>query len=98
MPVYEQVHAQLASFDLTEAEGTRVRSRVKWAEEGETSSRLFLRLEKKRGTECWMLRVFASPGLLFTKTFLRPALSMLGSSQIFLAVSVFLFLLMMRSL
>ena len=29
MPVYERVLAQLASFDLTEAEGVRVRSRVK---------------------------------------------------------------------
>ena len=46
MPVYERVLAQLASFDLTEAEGALVRSRVKWAEEGETSSRFFLRLEK----------------------------------------------------
>ena len=46
MPVYERVLAQLASFDHTEAEGARVRSRVKWAEEGETSSRFFLRLEK----------------------------------------------------
>ena len=46
MPVYERVLAQLASFDLTEAEGARVRFRVKWAEEGETSSRFFLRLEK----------------------------------------------------
>ena len=42
-----------------------------------------------------MLRVFASPRFLFTKTFLRPALSILGSSQIFLTVSVYLFLLMM---
>ena len=31
MPVYERLLAQLASFDLTEAEGARVRSRVKWA-------------------------------------------------------------------
>ena len=54
MPVYEQILAQLASFDLTEAEGARVRFRVKWAEEGETSSRFFLRLEKKRGTESWI--------------------------------------------
>ena len=46
MPVYERVHTQLASFDLTEAEGARVRSPVKWAEEGETFSRFFLRLEK----------------------------------------------------
>ena len=28
MPVYEQVVAQLKSFDLTEAKGARVRSRV----------------------------------------------------------------------
>ena len=54
MPVYEWVLAQLASFDLTEAEGARVRSRVKWAEEGETSSSFFLRLEKKRGTDSWI--------------------------------------------
>ena len=54
MPVYERVLAQLASFDLTEAEGARVRSRVKWAEEGETSSSFFLRLEKKRGTDSWI--------------------------------------------
>ena len=51
MPVYERILAQLAFFDRTEAEGARVRSCVKWAEEGETSSRFFLRLEKKRGTE-----------------------------------------------
>ena len=42
-----------------------------------------------------MLRVFASPGLLFNKTFLRPALSILGSSQIFFTLAVYLFLLMM---
>ena len=47
MPVYERVLAQLASFDLTEAEGTRVRSRFKWAEEGETSSHFFLRVGKE---------------------------------------------------
>ena len=38
-----------------------------------------------------MLRLFASPELLFIKTFLRPALSILGSSQIFLTISVSLF-------
>lgn len=51
LPVYERVLAQLAAFDLTEAEGTRIRSLVKWAEEGETSSRYFLRLERKRGAD-----------------------------------------------
>ena len=38
-----------------------------------------------------MLRVFTSPELLFIKTFLRPALSILGSRQIFLTISVSLF-------
>ena len=38
-----------------------------------------------------MLRVFTSPELLFIKTFLRPALPILGSSQIFLTISVSLF-------
>ena len=47
MPVYERVLAQLASFDLTEAERARVRSRFKWAEEGETSSHFFLTVGKE---------------------------------------------------
>ena len=46
MPVYERVLAQLASLDLTEAEEARVRSFVKWAEEGETFPRFFLRKKK----------------------------------------------------
>ena len=66
MPVYERVLAQLASFYLTEAEGARVRSRVKWAEEGETSSRFFLRLEKKRGTEGWISAIRVSNGVVVT--------------------------------
>ena len=66
MPVYERVLGQLAAFDLTEAEGARVRSRVKWAEEGETSSRFFLRLEKKRGTESWISAMRVSNGVVVT--------------------------------
>ena len=64
--VYERALAQLASFDLTEAEGTRVRSRVKWAEEGETSSRFVLRLEKKRGVESWISAMRAPNGMVVT--------------------------------
>ena len=63
---YEWALAQLASFDLTEAEGTRVSSRVKWAEEGETSSRFLLRLEKKQGTESWISAMRASNGVAVT--------------------------------
>ena len=66
MPVYERVLTQLASFDLTEAEGARVRSHVKWAEKGETSSRFFLRLEKKRGNESWIFAMRVSNGVVVT--------------------------------
>ena len=66
MPVYEGALAQLASFDLTEAEGMRVSSRVKWAEGGETSSRFLLRLEKKQGTESWISAMRASNGVVVT--------------------------------
>ena len=66
MPEYERILAQLASFDLTDAEGARVRSRVKWDEEGETSSRFFLRLEKKRGTESWISASRVSNGVVVT--------------------------------
>ena len=66
MPVYERVLAQRASFDLIEAEGAQVCSRVKGAEEGETSSRYFLRLEKKRGTENWISAMRVSNGVVVT--------------------------------
>ena len=64
MPVYGRVLAQLASFDLTEVEGARVRSRVKWADEAATSSRFFLRLEKKRATESWISAMRVSSGVV----------------------------------
>ena len=54
MPVYKRFLAQLAAFDLAEAAETRIRSRIKWAEEGETSSRFFLRMEEKWGAESWI--------------------------------------------
>ena len=41
--------ARIAEFDRLKAEGACVRARVRWAEEGEMSSRYFLRLEKKKG-------------------------------------------------
>ena len=48
---YESVLSRLADFDHLEAEGARVRARVRWAEEGEMSSHYFLRVEKKHGAE-----------------------------------------------
>ena len=38
---------------LVDAEATKVRSRIRWAEDGESSASFFLRLEKRHGTESW---------------------------------------------
>ena len=50
---YLNVLSQISVLDLSDAQGAKVRLRVKWAEEGESSSRYFLRLEKKRGSQDW---------------------------------------------
>ena len=42
---------ELAKFDLEVARGAYVRSRVRWVEEGESSSAFFFRLERKRGVD-----------------------------------------------
>ena len=52
--MYENVLSQIAAIDLEAAEGARVRARVRWAEEGESSSRYFFHLEKKRGSNSWV--------------------------------------------
>lgn len=54
LDVFEAVQARISDIDTAAAKGAQVRSRVWWAEEGETSSRYFLRLEKKRGAENWI--------------------------------------------
>jgi len=54
---------------LEAAEGARIRSRIRWAEEGETSSSLFFRVEKKHGTENWIPAMWNSDGSLATSIF-----------------------------
>ena len=49
-------------MNLSDAQGAKVRSRVKWAEEGEASSRYFLRLERKRGAHDWFSAMRSSDG------------------------------------
>lgn len=66
LPVYQNVLAKLASLDLVDAQGAKVRSRVKWAEEGETSSRYFLNLEKRRGASDWISGMKSPDGLVLT--------------------------------
>ena len=49
----ESVLINIADMDRTAAAGARVRARVMWAEEGESSSKYFFRQEKKRGAAQW---------------------------------------------
>lgn len=62
LEVYESVLSHIAEIDLSVARGAQVRSRIRWAEEGETSSRYFFRLEKKRGAENWIPAMRNSDG------------------------------------
>ena len=49
----ESVLISIADMDRTAAAGARVRARVKWAEEGELSSKYFFSQETKRGAAQW---------------------------------------------
>lgn len=52
--VYQNVLSQISNLDSLAAKGSQIRSRVRWAEEGETSSSFSFRLEKKHGSESWI--------------------------------------------
>ena len=54
LPIYQNVSSKITALDLSSAQGAKVRSRVKWAEEGETSSHYFLKLKKKHGALDWI--------------------------------------------
>jgi len=51
--VYESTLSTIASSDRAAAVGARIRSRTRWAEEGEASTSHFFRLEKRNGVEEW---------------------------------------------
>ena len=48
---YQSALAELARLDLEAARGSQVRSRVKWVEDGETSSSFSFRLERKQSMD-----------------------------------------------
>ena len=48
---YYQLKQQLEIYTLFEAEGARIRSGIKWSEEGEKCTKFFLNLEKKRSDD-----------------------------------------------
>ena len=64
--IFENVQSKIKNLDRISAEGARIRSRVRWAEEGEMSSKFFLRLEKKRGSDGWISAMRETDGSLAT--------------------------------
>ena len=62
--VLESVQSQIAEIDLFAAKGAQIRSRVKWAEEGEQSTSYFLRLEKKNSSDRWIAAMRGSDGIV----------------------------------
>ena len=66
LPIFVNVQNKIMALDRISAEGARIRSRVRWAEEGEMSSKFFLRLEKKRGSNDWISAMREADGSLAT--------------------------------
>ena len=64
MRVYRSVLSRLKDLDLQAARGAQVRTRVKWVEEGESSSSFFFRLEKKRAADCHISALRNSDGTI----------------------------------
>ena len=61
---YHSAMAELAKLDLEAARGAQVSSRARWAEEGETSSAYFFRLEKKCGADHWISAIKLEDGTI----------------------------------
>ena len=49
--LYYKINNEIKSLEVQEAEGAKIRSKAQWREDGETSSKYFCSLEKKRGAE-----------------------------------------------
>ena len=62
LDVYERVLGKISELHRLAAESARVSSQIRWAEEGKASSRYFLRLEKKTGTNNWIPAMHCSDG------------------------------------
>ena len=61
--VLESVRSRIAEIDLVAAKGAQIRSRVKWAEEGEQSTSYFLCLEKN-SSDRWIAAMRGSDGIV----------------------------------
>ena len=67
LDVYKSTLLKIAKIDQDDAQAAKVRSRVRWAELGETSSSYFLRLEKKNGANNWFSAIRADDGTIATE-------------------------------
>lgn len=65
---YHSALAELAELDSLAAKGAQVRSRIKWAEEGETSSAYFFRLERKCSADWWISALRESDGSIVSSS------------------------------
>ena len=63
---YHSALSELAALDSRAAKGAQVRSRVRWAEEGESSSAYFFRLEKKHSADRWISALRDSDGSIIS--------------------------------
>ena len=63
---YQAALAELKQLDLVDAEGARVRARVRWVEEGECSSVYFCKLEKKHHSESCITALRGSDNVVYT--------------------------------
>ena len=63
---YQAAVAQLKQLDLVDAEGARVRARVRWVEEGECSSSYFCKLEKKHRSESCITALRGLDNVVYT--------------------------------
>ena len=66
LPPYQGVLKQIANMDLEIAKGAQVRSRIRWVEEGESSSAYFFRLEKKNAADRWIAALRESDGCIIS--------------------------------
>ena len=66
LPVYYSVLGRLKTLDLVAAHGAQIRSRVRWVEEGESSSSFFCRLEKKLCADRAISAIRAADGSVVT--------------------------------
>ena len=66
LDVYERILNKISDLDKVSADGARVCSRVKWAEEGEASTRFFLCQERKWASESWISAMRRPDGSVVT--------------------------------